>query len=197
MGNGTLLHIYGTPIEILGDHLTLEPLIKRNRSNKTYISRLTRRLDSLAHFDIKIKHIARKSLVLTDYLSRIPISKPEPIENYDEEYVISCLTPLLEFINNFGSVAGQKKIDAQTEPSVQYEQNLDQSKASKTNEPKSQENKQNQRSSLLSHLNKVHHVNAIEIHEVQTEQVTIMDNRRIAQIEREDPSEKTSNLRSR
>ena len=42
----------------------------------------------LAHFNISIKHIAGKHLPLTDYLSRNPISKPEPFENYDEEYII-------------------------------------------------------------------------------------------------------------
>ena len=63
----------------------LEPLIKRNRSNKTYCARLTSWLDRLAHFDINIKHIAGKHLALTDYLSRNLISSPEPIENYDEE----------------------------------------------------------------------------------------------------------------
>ena len=65
----------------------MEPLIRRNRPNKTYSARLTRWLDRLAHFDINTKHTAGKHLNLTDYLSRNPISKPEPIENYDEEYV--------------------------------------------------------------------------------------------------------------
>ena len=94
------LYIYGKPIELLTDHQALEPLIKRNRANKTYSARLTRRLDRLAHFDINLKHIAGKHLALTDYLSRNPTSMPEPIENYYEEYVIKCITPLLEFINN-------------------------------------------------------------------------------------------------
>ena len=82
------LFIYGKPIELLTDHQALEPLNKRNRTNKTYSERLTRWLHRLAHFDINIKHIAGKHLALTDYLSRNPISKPEPIENYDEEYVL-------------------------------------------------------------------------------------------------------------
>ena len=106
------LYIYGKPIELLTDHQALEPLIKRNRSNKTYSARLTRWLDRLAHFDINIKHIAGKHLALTDYLSRNPISSPEPIENYDEEYVINCITPLLEFINNCGSITGKMNKEA-------------------------------------------------------------------------------------
>ena len=71
------LYIYGKPIELLTDHQALEPLIKRNRTNKIYSARLTRWLDRLAHFDINIKHIAGKHIALNNYLSRNPISKPE------------------------------------------------------------------------------------------------------------------------
>ena len=63
------LYIYGKPVEVLTDHQVLEPLIKRNRANKTYSVRLTRWLDRLTHFDIQIKHIAGKYLNLTDYFS--------------------------------------------------------------------------------------------------------------------------------
>ena len=64
--------IYGKPVKLLTDHQALEPLLKRNPSNKTYSSRLTRWLDQLAHFTINENHIAGKNLALTDYLSRIP-----------------------------------------------------------------------------------------------------------------------------
>ena len=36
------LNIYGKPIKLLTDHQALEPLIKRNRSNKTYSARLAK-----------------------------------------------------------------------------------------------------------------------------------------------------------
>ena len=49
------LDTYGRPIELLTDHQALEQLIKRNISNTTYSARLTRWLNKLAHFDIKIK----------------------------------------------------------------------------------------------------------------------------------------------
>ena len=85
------LYIYGKPIELLTDHQALEPIMKKSSSNDTYSARLTRWLDRLANFDIQIKHVAGKHLKLTDYLSRNPISKPEQIESYDEEYVINCI----------------------------------------------------------------------------------------------------------
>ena len=98
------LNAYGRQIELLTDHQALEPSIKKNKSNKTYGARLTRWLNRLTHFDIQRKHIAGKRLGLTDYLSRNPVSKPEPIENYDEEYVINCIIPLMEFVINYGSI---------------------------------------------------------------------------------------------
>ena len=60
------IYIYGKLIKVLTDHQALEPLIKRNRSNKTYSARLTRWLDRLAHFTINVNHIGGKHLALTD-----------------------------------------------------------------------------------------------------------------------------------
>ena len=42
---------------MLTDHQALLLLIKRNRSNKTYSTRLTRWLDRQAHFGMKTKHV--------------------------------------------------------------------------------------------------------------------------------------------
>ena len=185
------LQIYGKPIEILTDHQALEPLIKRNRSNKMYSVRLTRWLDRLAHFDINFKHIAGKHLALTDYLSSNPTSMPEPIENHDEAYVINCITPLLEFINNFGSITGKINEEARTDVIEKREQKSNQSESSKLNEPKSKLNKTNKRSSLLPQLKTV---DRNIINNVQHNYETIMDIRRIEQIEAGDPSEETLQL---
>ena len=107
------LYIYGKPIELSTDYQALEPLRKRNRSNKTYSARLTKWLDRLAHFDINIKHNAGKHLALTDYLSKIQ-QQIRTNKNYDEEYVIYCVITLLEFINNYGSITGPKINTART-----------------------------------------------------------------------------------
>ena len=113
------LYIYGKPIELLTDHQALEPLIKRSRW-----------LDRLAHFYINIKHFAGKHLAITDYLCRNPISSPEPIENYDEGYVINCITPLLEFINNYGSITGKMNKEARTDDNEKCERKFNQSESS-------------------------------------------------------------------
>ena len=101
------LYIYGKPINLLTDHQALEPLIKRNRSNKTYSARLTRWLDRLAHFNINVHHIAGKPLALTDYLSRNPILPAQTDDAYDEEYVINNILPHYNFISKYGCLSNQ------------------------------------------------------------------------------------------
>ena len=99
------LYIYGKPIKLLTHHQALEPLNKRNRSNKTYSARLTRWLDRLAHFTINVNHIAGKNLALTDYLSRNPSMPPQTDEAYDEEYVINSIMPHYKFISKHGCLS--------------------------------------------------------------------------------------------
>ena len=90
-------YIYGKPVKLYSDHSALEPLLRRNRANKTYSARLTRWIDRIAHFDVSVNHIAGEEIKLTDYLSRHPTYEAETETNYDEEYVINALIPLLYF----------------------------------------------------------------------------------------------------
>ena len=113
-------------------------------------------------------------------MSRNPISKPEPIEIYDEEYVINCIIPLLEFINNYSSIADKTDTEARTDQTEKCEQKFNQSVPSKEKEPKSKANKTNKRSSLLPQLDTV---NQNTINSLQTNSETTMDIRRIEQIE--------------
>ena len=69
-------YLYGEKVHFYTDHLTLEPLIKRNRSNKQNSARLTRWLDRLTHFDISIQNIDGSNMKFTDYLSRNPVGEP-------------------------------------------------------------------------------------------------------------------------
>ena len=56
-------YVYGKQIQLLSDHQALEPLLKRNKTNKQYSARLTRWLDTLNHFDIILKHTAGKNKI--------------------------------------------------------------------------------------------------------------------------------------
>ena len=187
-----LLFIYGKPIELLTDHQALEPLIKRNRSNKTYSARLTRWLDRLAHFDIQIKHVAGKHLNLTDYLSRNPISKPEPIENYDEEYVINCIIPLLEFINTHGSITDEKERTARTDQKKSNQTNS-QSNSRHVQKLQTNDSKHQHGSLLLSQQNLVHTYQLKDNYSQSKE----MDLKTIELIEKPDPSAETLKLTTR
>ena len=132
---------------------------------------LTRWLDRLANFDNKIKHIPKKHLALTDYMSRNPLSKTDQIENNDKENVINCAIPLLEFIASYCNVASQKKTKTRTDQNERCEQKTSQSETSekKTNGPKSEKIKLNKRSSLLPHPNTVDHT---EINVIQSSRST-------------------------
>ena len=127
------LYIYGQPIKLLTDHQALEPLIKRNRSNKTYSARLTRWLDRLAHFTINVNHIAGKHLALTDYLSRNPSAPPQTDDVYDEEYVINSILPHYKFISKYGCLSNHAN---------QSENGTTESERKTNNEPRSREKRE-------------------------------------------------------
>ena len=117
--------------------------------------------------------------------------KAMPIENYDKEYVINFIIPLLGFINNYGSITGKMNSEARSDQIEKCEQKFNQSASSKANEPKSKANKTNECSSLLPQLKTVdQNTNNI----LQTNNETSMDIRRIEQMETNEPSEETLQL---
>ena len=83
------------------DHQALEPLLKRNRSNKTYSAPLTSWLDRLPQFTINVNCIDGKHVSLTDYSSRNPIAPAQKDEAYEKEYVINSLAPHFVLVSKF------------------------------------------------------------------------------------------------
>ena len=130
------LFIYGKPIELLTDHQALEPLIKRNRTNKTYSERLTRGLDRLAgSFRYKYQTFRRKTLNTNRLSEQKSNFKTRTDRKLRRRVCINCILPLLEFINNYGSVASQKKLEARTDQNEQREKpSTNQSEADQTNQ---------------------------------------------------------------
>ena len=126
---------------------------------------------------------------LTDYSSRNPISKPRPIESYDEEFVINCIIPLLEFINNHGSITDERETTTRTNQMNSHKTN-NQSKPRYVLKLQTSNNQQKNRSSLLSQQNSVytHHDKSKQI------QNDKMDLKIVEAIEKEDPSEETLKL---
>ena len=64
--------MYGLPLGIVSDHKALQSVLKSNKGNKTYSSRLTRWVDRLLPFDFSIVHTPGRTLGMADYLSRHP-----------------------------------------------------------------------------------------------------------------------------
>ena len=84
-------YLYGKKVHLYTDHQALEPLIKRNRSNKQNSAKLTKWLDRQPHFDLSIQHIVGSNLKFSNSLSRNLVRGATPEENYDEEYVTYIL----------------------------------------------------------------------------------------------------------
>ena len=100
-------HLYGKQIQLFSDHQALEPLLKKNKSNKQYSARLSRWLDSLNHFDITLKYTAGKEIKFTDFISRNPTERAEPEENYEKEFVINAIAQLATANYRIGRIFNQ------------------------------------------------------------------------------------------
>ena len=65
-------YVYGINFGVVSDHKALQSVLKSNKGNKTYSSRLTRWVDRLLPFDFNVVHEPGRTLGLADYLSRHP-----------------------------------------------------------------------------------------------------------------------------
>ncbi len=82
-------YIHGRPFEVITDHQALLSALPPNRGNKTFFSRLTRWVDKLLPYNFVVNHQSGEKIGLADYLSRHPTSAPDPVTEYDEEFVIA------------------------------------------------------------------------------------------------------------
>ena len=139
-----------------------------------------------------MKHIADKHLNLTESLCRNPISNPEPFENYDEEHVMNCIIPLMEFINKHGSITDEKESTAPTDQTNSHQTNS-QSDSRHVLKLQTHDNKQQHRSSLLPQQNSVHTYQYKDKY-IQNRR---MDLKTIDMFEKQDPSEETLKLTTR
>ena len=139
----------------------------------------------ISAFRFPNKARCRQTFEINDSLSRSPISMPGPIENYDEEYVINCIIPLLEFINNYGSITDERETTTR----------INQMNSNKTNNQsnsryllklQTNNNQQQNRSSLLLQQNSVY-TNRYKDRQTQNSK---MDPKTVETIEKEDHPKK-------
>ena len=84
-------YLYGKPFTVVTDHRALLSIMRENRSNKPYKSRLTRWVDRLLPFDFSIDHLPGSKMGLVDYISRDPQQKAVSISAYDEQFIVEKL----------------------------------------------------------------------------------------------------------
>ena len=84
-------YLYGKPFTVITDHRALLSIMRENRSNKSYNSRLTRWVDRLLPFDFSIDHLPGSKMGLVDYISRDPQQKAINISTYGEQFIVAKL----------------------------------------------------------------------------------------------------------
>ena len=89
-------YLLGNHFVILTDHKAIISALKNNRGNKTHQLRLTRWADRLLPFDFDIFHISGGKLGIVDYLSRYPTFEAPRPSNFDEQYVVKCISRLFD-----------------------------------------------------------------------------------------------------
>ena len=81
-------YLYGKPFTVIRALLSI---MRENRSNESYNSRLARWVDRLLPFDFSIDHLAGSKMGLVDYISRDPQQKAVNISTYDEQFIVAKL----------------------------------------------------------------------------------------------------------
>ena len=101
-------YVYGVPFGIVSDHKALQSVLKSNKGNKTYSSRLTRWVDRLLPFDSSIVHTPGRTLGMADYLSRHPsnyegasIQAEKLFNDWFTVNVVKDVTPKVKGLENW------------------------------------------------------------------------------------------------
>ena len=94
-------YLYGKPFTVITDHRALLSIMRENRSNKSYNSRLTRWVDRLLPFDFSIDHLPGTKLELVDYISRDPQQQAANISAYDEQFIVAKLDVIKRSVKRF------------------------------------------------------------------------------------------------
>ena len=84
--------MFGKSFTIIPEHRALLSIMKENRSNKSYNSRLTRWIDRLLPFDFNIEHIPCAKMGLVDYILRQPNQEAKVTNKYDEQFAVATFT---------------------------------------------------------------------------------------------------------
>ena len=106
-------YVYGVPFKIISDHKALSTILKGQKGNKTYSSRLTRWVDRLLPFDFEVIHGPGRTLGIADYLSRNPTIHNESSINaktlWDEWFTINIVSEMkTNLLMNRNAIRGER-----------------------------------------------------------------------------------------
>ena len=96
-------YVYGVAFGIVSDHKALQSVLRPEKENKTFSSRLTRWVDRLLPFEFYIVHTPGRTLGMADYLSRHPSEYEGSVVKAEELFndwftvnVVKEITPQLK-----------------------------------------------------------------------------------------------------
>ena len=84
-------YLYGKDFAIIIDHRALLSILKEHRSNKSYISCLSKWIESLLPYNFKIEHMPGVKMGLVGYISRNHLAKAIKVSSYDENFVVATI----------------------------------------------------------------------------------------------------------
>ena len=64
------IFVYGTEFEVVTDHKALTTILRNNRADKTFSSRITRWVDRLLPFQFNVVHAPGRTIGIADFFSR-------------------------------------------------------------------------------------------------------------------------------
>ena len=96
-------YLYGKNFTVITVHRALLSIMKENRSNKSYNSRLTRWIDGLLPFQFDIEHLQGAKMGLLHLISGHPFRKSKKVSIYDEEFIVAKLKLICASINSLHS----------------------------------------------------------------------------------------------
>ena len=115
--------MHGFPFKIISDHKVLTTVLKRQKTNKTFSSRVTRLVDRLLPSDFEVIHGSGRTLGIADYLFR----NPSPINEssvksttlWDEYFTVNNVSELTNSIvtNQTSIHGGRQPIKSETDAS--------------------------------------------------------------------------------
>ena len=94
-------YLYGKPFTVITDHEALLSIMRENRANKSYNSRLTRWVDRLLPFNFTIDRLPGSKVGLVDYISREPQQKAVNISAYEEQFIVAKLNVIKRSVKRF------------------------------------------------------------------------------------------------